>query len=730
MRKTLVGLLVLGVALLCVSVATAELDPAVATPPVAKKVPRTEVLHGETRLDNYFWLREKKNPEVTAYLKAENTYTDAVMKPTTALQAALYKEILGRIKQTDLSVPYRLGEFYYYSRTEKGKQYPIHCRKRGSLEGKEEVTLDLNDLARGHKFLNMAMSTVSDDGNLLAYATDVSGFREYTLYVKDLRSGKLLPDRVARVSGVVWAADNKTLFYVTEDHAKRAYRLYRHVLGEKDDKLVYEEKDELYRIMARRSRDRAYVFLTSASSTTTEVRALKADRPTEEFRVVLPREVGHKYQVNHRDGLFYLLTNKDAKNFRLVTAPAKDPRPSNWKELVPHRKDVLLERLELFADHAVLSERANALPRLHVLDLAGGKDHVIDLPEPVYALFPQMNPEFNTTAYRFNYTSLVTPQTVIEYDLKARTRKVLKKMEVRGGYDPANYVSERIYAEAKDGTRIPVSLVYRKGFRKDGRSPLLLYGYGSYGASLGVGFNPSRLTLLDRGIVFAMAHVRGGKEMGEVWHDQGKMLNKRNTFTDFIAVADHLVAQKYTAHERMAIEGGSAGGLLVGAVLNLRPDVCKVAVLHVPFVDVINSMLDESLPLTVGEFLEWGNPKVKKEYDYMKTYCPYTNLGARAYPSMLVRTSLNDSQVMYWEPAKYVAKLRTLKTDRNPLLLRTNMAGGHGGSSGRYDALKEQAFTYAFVLTELGVAMLGRGLGGGDRASVRRRRRLRLWGPP
>jgi oligopeptidase B len=703
MRKTLVGSLALSVALACTAAVPAGLDPAVATPPVAKKIPHTQTLHGETRVDNYFWLRDKKDPEALNYLKAENAYTAAVMKPTAGLQATLYKEMLGRIKQTDLSVPYREGEYYYYNRTEKGKQYPIHCRKRGSLEGKEEVTLDVNDLARGHKFLGLGAYTVSDDGNLLAYATDVTGFREYTLRIKDLRSGKLLPERIARVSGVAWAADNKTLFYATEDHAKRAYRLYRHVLGAKEDKLLYEEKDELYRIIVRRSRDKEYLFLISASSTTREVRSLRADRPAEEWRVVLPREVGHKYSVDHRDGLFYLLTNKDGKNFRLVTAKALDPRPSHWKELVPHRKDVLLERLDLFAGHAVLSERAGGQQRLRVLDLASGKDHVIDFPEPAYSVFAYTNAEFNTTQYRLNYMSLVTPATVIEYDLKARTRKVLKKTEVRG-YDPAGYASERIYATAKDGTRIPVSLVYRRGFRKDGRSPLLLYGYGAYGSSLVVGFNPSRLSLLDRGVVFAMAHVRGGKEMGEVWHDQGKMLHKRNTFTDFIAVADHLVAQKYTAHERLAIEGGSAGGLLIGAVLNLRPDLCKVAVLHVPFVDVINSMLDEALPLTVGEFLEWGNPKVRKEYDYMKTYCPYTNLGARAYPSMLVRTSLNDSQVMYWEPAKYVAKLRALKTDKNPLLLRTNMAGGHGGSSGRYDALKEQAFSYAFMLTELGVA--------------------------
>jgi oligopeptidase B len=654
-------------------------------------------------VDNYYWLREKSNPDVIACLEAENAYTAAVMKPTEPFQAALYKEMLGRIKQTDLSVPYRLGDYFYYTRTEQGKQYPIHCRKRGSLEGKEEVTVDLNELAKGQKFLSMAAHVVSDDGNLLAYSTDVTGFREYTLYVKDLRTGELLPDRIKKVGAVMWAADNKTLFYVTEDAAKRPYRLYRHTLGGKEDELVQEEKDELFRLFARRTRDKKYILTGATSSNTTEYRYLPSDEPTATPKLIRPREEKHEYHVNHRDGLFYIRTNKGAKNFRLVTVPVADPQEKNWKEIIPHRPDVLLENIDLFENHGVVLERSQALPRLRVLDLRGGAAHTIDMPEPIYSVMPDANPEYKTKVFRFRYQSLVTPQSVYEYDLEGRKQTLLKRTEVLGNYDPAEYVSERIWATAKDGTRIPISLVYKKSTSKDGTHPLLLYGYGSYGSSLPISFTPQRLSLLDRGVIYAMAHIRGGRDLGKEWHDQGKMMNKRNTFTDFIACADHLVAQKYTSRDRLGIEGGSAGGLLVGAVLNFRPDVCHVAILNVPFVDVINTMLDASLPLTIQEYLEWGNPNVKEEYDYIKTYCPYTNLAAKKYPAMLVRTSLNDSQVMYWEPAKYVAKLRTLKTDDNVLLFKCNMAAGHGGASGRYDALKETAFNYAFLLNEFGI---------------------------
>jgi oligopeptidase B len=679
----------------------AGLDPGAAKPPVAKKIDKTFTIHGETRSDPYFWLREKTSPEVLAYLEAENAYTRAVMKPTEELQEALYKEMVGRIVETDLSVPYHLGKYWYYTRTVKGLQYPIHCRKKGTLEGEEQVLLDLNELAKGKKFASLSQFEVSDDGNLLAYSVDFSGFRDYTLFVKDLRTGELLPERIPKMTQVSWAADNKTLFYVTEDAAKRPYRLYRHALGQEKDNLVYEEKDELFRLRVNRSHDRAYLFATSASATTSEVRCLPSHDVRAEWKVLLPRVDGQENYVEHRDGLFYIRTNKGAPNFRLVTAPVHEPL--KWKEMVAPQSKVMLEGVYLFQDHCGLAERDEGQERLQVIHLASGQKHEIELHEKVYSVMPSTNPEFLTSTFRLQMQSLTTPPTIYDYDLEKRTLKLLKRTPVLGGYDPAHYVSERAFAKATDGTRIPITLVYKKGTPRDGTNPLLLYAYGAYGFPMAIRFSSPRLSLLDRGVTYAIAHVRGGGEMGKLWHDQGKMLMKRNTFTDFIAAAAFLVEQKYTAHDRLTIEGGSAGGLTMAAVLNLRPDLCKAAVLHVPFVDVINTMLDASLPLTIQEYLEWGNPNHKQEYDYMKSYCPYTNIAARAYPAMLVRTSFNDSQVMYWEPAKYVAKLRDTKTDRNPLLFTCNMNAGHGGNSGRYDALREQALTYAFLLSELPV---------------------------
>jgi oligopeptidase B len=659
-------------------------------------------IHGDTRVDNYFWLRDKTNPEVIRYLEAENAYTDAVMKPTLGFQETLYQEMLGRLKQTDMTAPYRMGDWWYYARTERGKQYPIQCRKHGSLEAKEEILLDLNELAKGEKFFSLGLFVVSDDQNHLAFSTDVTGFREYHLFVKDLRAGTLLADQVGKVDAVVWAKDNQTFFYVTEDAAKRPCRLYRHVLGGTKDELVYEEKDELYRLSARRSRDKHYLFATLASSTTTEVRYLRSDQPDDAPHVVLPREDQHQYSVEHRSGRFFIRTNRNARNFRLVAAPVAEPQPANWEEVVPHRPDVFLEDVQVFAGHCVVGERENGLQKRRVIDLNTGQAHHLEFPEPVYAVFADINPEFQTTAFRYRYQSLITPDSVFEYDMNTRERELLKQTDVRG-YDAGQFVSERIFATATDGTRIPISLAYKKGMKRDGSRPLLLYGYGSYGASLPVTFNAARLSLLERGVVYAMAHIRGGREMGESWYLQGKMMNKRNTFTDFLAAADYLVEQKLTARDRLVIQGASAGGLLIGAVLNLRPDLCKAAVLEVPFVDVINTMLDSSLPLTIQEFLEWGNPNNKDEYEYIKSYCPYTNIAAKDYPAILVRTSLNDSQVMYWEPAKYVAKVRATRTDHNVSLLKINMAAGHGGASGRYSALKELAFTYAFILNQMGI---------------------------
>ncbi len=693
--------------ILPIVMSTIALNPAVAdesvTPPAARKVHKVETLHGQPWADDYFWLRDKPNPDVAAYLDAENAYTDAVMGPTQALQAALYKEMLGHIKETDLSVPYREGGYFYYSRTEEGKQYPIYCRKKGSLDAVEEVTLDLNALAEGQKFMAIGAYTVTDDGSLLAYTTDNTGFREYTLHVKDLRTGELRKETAEKVGSVAWANDGQTLFYTTDDPAKRPYRLYRLRLGSPLPRdLVHEEKDELFRVGVGRSRSKGYVFLGIGSHTTSEVRYIPADQPAAEWKVVAPRRHEHEYEVDHHGDRFYIRTNDKGRNYRLVSAPVADPRPENWTEVVPHRPDVMLEGLELFKNHYVLLERERGLPEFRVTDLRTGASHAIEFPEPAYSAFSGANAEFDTPVFRYTYQSLVMPNSVFDYDMDKRTAALLKEQPVPG-FDSGRYASERLFATAKDGVKVPISLVYRKGTKRDGTAPLLLTGYGAYGYPYPVMFSSNRLALLDRGVSFAIAHIRGGGEMGKAWHDQGRMMNKKNTFTDFIAAAESLVAEKYTAKDRLAIEGGSAGGLLMGAVTNMRPDLFKVVVSRVPFVDVINTMVDGSLPLTAGEWEEWGDPRKKPDYDYMLAYSPYDQVAAKAYPALLVKTSFNDSQVMYWEPAKYVARLRTMKTDKNPLLLKTNMAAGHGGASGRYDYLREVAFDDAFILTQLGL---------------------------
>jgi oligopeptidase B len=677
----------------------------VPTPPVAKKLPKVDVIHGDRRHDDYAWLRQKDDPEVLAHLRAENAYADAVLKPTETFREALYTEMLGRIKEDDETVPYRRGNHFYYSRTEKGKQYPILCRRHGSLDAPEEITLDLNRLAEGHAFLALGAYAVSDDGDFLVYTVDVTGFREYTLYVKDLRTGALAPDHIERVASVAWSAAPATFFYVTEDHAKRPYRLWRHRLGGGADDLLVEEADELFRLGVTRSRSLAYVFLYSASHTTTEVRYLRAAEPTGAWTVLAPREHEHEYDVDHGGELFYVRTNGGGRrNFRLVTAPVGDPRPERWTELVPHREDVMLEGVDVFSDHYVLQEREDGLVRLRVTNLETRAWHHVEFPEPAYDVEPEGNAEFVAPRYRFRYQSFITPTSVFDYDTVTRELRLLKRTEVLGGYDPTRYRSERIHATAADGTRVPISLVCPKDAPRDSAGPLLLTGYGAYGMPYPVTFSSNRLSLLERGVAVAIAHVRGGGELGKRWHDDGRLLKKRNTFDDFVACVDFLVGSGYTAHDRLVIEGGSAGGLLIGAVLNMRPGLSSAAVLRVPFVDVINTMLDASLPLTVGEFEEWGDPKIREHYEYMKTYCPYTNLAARRYPAILVRASLNDSQVMYWEPAKWVAKLRTLKVDDRPLLLKINMESGHGGASGRYDALRELAVDFAFVLQQLGRA--------------------------
>jgi oligopeptidase B len=673
------------------------------TPPVAKKIPKELVTHGEKRVDDYFWLREKENPEVTAYLKAENAYTEAMTASTKAFSESLYKEMLSRIKETDQNVPYRKDGFWYYTRTEQGKQYNIYCRKKGSMEAAEEIVLDLNKLAEGKKFTALGLYDVSPDGNWLAYSIDYSGFREYTLYFKNLKTGEVLADKIEKVDSVAWANDNKTVFYVVEDKAKRPYRLYRHTLGGKGDALLIEEADELYRVEVDATRSKGFVVYTSESAETTEVHVLDANQPAGKFAMVEKRKFGHKYHVDHHGKDFYIVTNDKGRNSRLVTTPVAKAAQANWKELIPHRADTRLESVDIFKNFMVAIERKDALPKMRILDLKA-QGHEMAFPEEVYTASRSANAEFDTGLYRFNYQSMVTPSSVYDYDVKTRERKLLKQQPVLGDFDGSRYETKRLWATAKDGVKIPISIVYRKSLRAAGPQATLLYGYGSYGYSMQATFSSARLSLLDRGVVFAMAHIRGGADMGKAWHDDGKMMKKKNTFDDFIAVAEHLIAEKYTSPDKLAIQGGSAGGLLMGAVTNQRPDLFKAVVSQVPFVDVINTMMDSSLPLTVGEYLEWGNPNEKPAYDYMMSYSPYDNLQKKAYPAILVETSLNDSQVMYWEPAKYVAKLRTLKTDSNPLLLKTNMDAGHGGASGRYDYLKEVAFTYAFVLSQLGLA--------------------------
>jgi oligopeptidase B len=676
-----------------------------ADPPSAPTLEHRELRHGATVVDNYYWLREKSNPKVAEYLQAENGYTEAMTKNLKPFEDALYKEMLGRIKQTDLSVPTRRGEYLYYSRTEEGKQYPIQCRRKGDMQAPEQVLLDLNELAKEHKFVGLGDFVVSDDGNLLAYTTDFTGFRQYSLHVKDLRSGETLPDTTERVTSVAWASDNKTLFLVTEDDVtKRSDKLWRHALGADKFEPLYEEKDELYDIGVGKTRDKKFLLLEIEAKDTTEVRYLRADQPQGAFAVFLPRLKKHRYYVDHREGLFYIRTNKEAKNFKVMTAPDSDPAQKNWKPFLAHRENVLVSGIDLFKDFAVSVEKTDAVTRLRIYNFQTGAWTAIPFPEPVYSAFPVGTPEYDSKTYRYNYQSFITPSSVYDYDVQTGKATLLKQQEVLGGYDPSRYTSERLWATVRDGVKVPISIVYKKGLVRNGSAPLLLYGYGSYGIGTPATFSSSRLSLLDRGVAYAIAHIRGGDEMGEQWRLDGMLMKKKNTFQDFIDCAEYLVKDRWTSKDKLMIEGGSAGGLLMGAVVNMRPDLFRAVHAAVPFVDVMNTMMDASLPLTVGEYLEWGNPNEKPAYDYMKTYSPYDNLEKRAYPAILVTTSFNDSQVMYWEPAKYVARLRTLKTDSNPLLLKIKMdPAGHGGASGRYDRLHDQAFEYAWMLSEVGI---------------------------
>ncbi len=682
-------------------------DPTV--PPVAKTVRHENHWHGQVYVDDYYWLRNKEAPEVRAYLEAENAYTAAQSAHLKPLQDTLYEEMVARVQQTDQDVPVRLRGYYYYSRTVEGLQYPIRCRRAAAADGAydngaaEEVLLDQNAMAVGLTFLSFGDICVSDDDDRYAYTTDTTGFRQYTLNVKDLDTGAVQQGLAERVTSVVWAADGETLFFVTEDEVtKRSDKLWRLRLGGAPE-LLFEETDELYAIDLMRTRDHRYVVVGSFSTDTYEWRYLDAKTPAGDFSVLLPREKGHRYSPTHRDGAWYLRTDKDALNFRVVRASVDDPSPANWVEVVPHRDDVFVDRFDVFAGHAVVQEKQLGVTRFRVLDFGEDAWREIAFPETVYAASPAGNPEWTAKSYRIDYQSMVTPPCVFDYDLDTFERELKKQREVHG-YDPAQYETTRVYPKARDDKPIPVSLVYKKGTPTDGSAALWLYGSGSYGVSIPAGFNSDRISMLDRGVVFAIAHIRGSRTLGEAWRRDGMLMKKKNTFYDFVDAAQGLIEAGWTSKERLLAEGGSAGGLLMGAVANLRPDLFRAIHSAVPFVDVMNTMMDASLPLTVGEYLEWGNPNEKPAFDYRRSYSPYDNLEAKAYPATLVTTSFNDSQVMYWEPAKYVARLRTLKTDDHELLLKTKLeAAGHGGASGRYDRWRDRAFEVAWMLDQVGV---------------------------
>ena len=722
MPMTRIIILISAFALMTVVLASSSEAPTTTPqPPVAKKVHTARTLNGVILTDDYAWLRERGNPDVKSYLEAENVYAEQMTSSLAPVREKLYEEIVSHIKETDDTVPYLKDGYYYYTRTEKGKQYFVLCRKKRSdsstptvaapgtpeaIDAPEQVLLDLNQMGEGQPFMAVGAAAVSDDGNWLAYTTDNVGFRQYKLHVRDLRTGKDLPDIAERVDSVAWASDNTTLFYTVEDEVqKRSYRMYRHTAGTDTakDPLIYEEKDERFNIEVIRTRSREFVMLFIGSHTTTEMRFLSAAQPEGEWKIMYPRRDNVEYYADHRGDRFYIRTNDKAQTFRIVTAPVATPGHEQWKELIAPRPDVPIEDIDVFQDFYVVTERLGGYPSFHVVQFADGSSHDIKFPEPAYMASGQNNQEFNSRTYRYQYQSLITPPSVFDYFVGVHRSTLLKQNEVPGGFDRNNYVSERLFANASDGTKIPISLFYRKNLKDKAKAPLYLYGYGSYGFSLPASFSPARLPLADRGVIVALAHIRGGGELGKPWHDAGKMQKKKNTFTDFVAAAEYLVANGYGAKDRVAIEGGSAGGLLMGAVTNMRPDLFKVVLAQVPFVDVMNTMLDPSLPLTVPEYEEWGNPEHDPAFHYMLSYSPYDNIAKKNYPSILVRTSFDDSQVMYWEPAKFVAKMRTLKTDQNPLIFYTNMHGGHGGSSGRYDKFREVAFDYAFMLSQLGV---------------------------
>jgi oligopeptidase B len=680
-------------------------DQSVHKPPIAEKIKKELVAHGQIRIDNYYWLNERNNPKVIDYLNAENTYTDLMMSHTQALQDSLYTEILSRIKQDDSTVPYKDNGYYYYIRYEEGKEYPIYCRKKGNLNATEEIILNQNELAEGYNYFSASGLSVSPDNSILAYGVDTVSRRNYTIYFKDLKTGKLLDDKISLTNGsTVWANNNKVVYYTTKDSVTlRTNKIFRHIIGtpQSKDELVYEETDETFSTYVYKTKSKKYLVIGSNSTLSTEFQIADANSTKPAFKLFQAREKDLEYEIEHYGKKFYIITNLNAKNFRLMESPEASTTKASWKEIIPNRDDVLLEGMEVFKNHLVLSERKNGLTQMRIIDQKNKSEHYLDFGEEVYVAYPSVNMDFETETLRYSYTSLTTPQSTFDYNMKTKNKELLKQQEVLGNFNPANYETKRLYALASDSTRIPISMVYRKGFKQNGNAPLLLYAYGSYGYSTEPWFNPASLSLLDRGFVYAIAHIRGGQEMGRYWYEDGKLLKKINTFTDYIDCAEYLIDQKYTNPDKLFAMGGSAGGLLMGAVVNMRPDLFRGVIAAVPFVDVVTTMLDETIPLTTSEYDEWGNPNNKEYYEYMLSYSPYDQVKAKNYPNMLVTTGLHDSQVQYFEPAKWVAKLRALKTDNNMLLLKTDMETGHGGASGRFKRFKETAFIFAFMLNLL-----------------------------
>lgn len=676
------------------------------TPPVAEKIPHVREIHGRKDVDNYFWLRERENPKVIEHLKGELAYTLDQTAGLKGLEQKLYDEMLGRIKQTDLSVPYRDNGYFYYTRTQEGKSYPIYCRKPGSLDAAEEVMLDVNVLAEGKPTLFIRPMGVSPDNTILAYGEDPTGGRIITIRFKNLKTGELLPDKIENAAGdLAWFNDSKTFVYSTQDSALRSAKVFRSKLGADHTKaeLIHDETDERFNVGVGRTLSEKFIMLGSGSMKTDEWQFISTEEPTGAFKMIEPRRQGIEYSVTEQGGRFLILHNENAINFTLVEAPVATPGKANWKTLIPHDPKVHLTGLTAFKDYLVIQARQDGLPTLRVRRLADGSEHVIKFPEDSYSAFPVANAEYDTGTLRLSYASFITPNSTFDYDMSSRKFTLLKELPVLGGYDRTQYVSTRLYAKAPDGAEVPVTVVHRKGLKLDGTNPTLLYSYGSYGINTEVAFFINNISLMDRGMVFAIAQIRGGSEKGRNWYEDGRMMNKKNTFTDFIAAAEMLVAKGYTKPEKLAIRGGSAGGLLMGAVLNMRPDLFHAAIADVPFVDVINTMLDDSLPLTVSEFEQWGNPKVKEEFDYIMTYSPYDNVDKKAYPAILATTGLYDTQVSYWEPAKWVQRLRESTTSGRPILMKINMEAAHGGASGRYERLREEAFRYAWLLDQLGI---------------------------